>query len=91
MLYEELTKEILGACFEVCNELGCGFLESVYEKALLITLIDAGLKAESQVPLNVMYRYQLVGAFYADIVVENTVLIELKAVRRWLRSTWRRS
>jgi GxxExxY protein len=81
VIYEELTRKILGACFEVCNELGCGFLESVYGKALLIALFDAGLKAQSQVPLNVMYRNQLVGAFYADIVVEGVVLIELKAVR----------
>ena len=81
MIYEELTKKILSACFEVSNELGCGFLESVYEKALLIALNDAGLKALSQVPLNVIYRNQTVGEFYADIVVENVVLLELKAVR----------
>lgn len=55
MKFEELTSEILGACFEVSNELGCGFLESVYEKALLVALRDRGLKAASQVPLRVKF------------------------------------
>ena len=81
MIYEELTRKVLSACFEVSNELGCGFLETVYEKALLIALADAGLKAQSQVPLNVFFRKQTVGEFYADIIVEDVVLIELKAVK----------
>ena len=81
MIHEELTRKILGACFEVSNELGCGFVESVYERALLIALADAGLRAQSQVPLNVFFRDKVVGEFYADVVVEDTVLIELKAVK----------
>lgn len=81
MIHEELTEKILKACFEVSNELGCGFLESVYEKALLIALTEAGLKAESQTPLKVMFRGQTVGEFFPDIIVEDTVLLELKAVK----------
>lgn len=81
MVHEELTEKILKACFEVSNELGSGFLESVYEKALLIALRDAGIKAESQKPLNVTFRSQSVGEFYPDIIVEDSVLLELKAVK----------
>jgi GxxExxY protein len=80
LLYEELTNTILAACFEVINELGAGFLESVYQKALLITLKQKGLKALAQVPIKVSFRGQDVGQFYGDILVEDVVLIELKAV-----------
>jgi GxxExxY protein len=65
----------------VSNELGCGFLESVYEKSLCIALTEAGLKAQSQVPLKVFFRNQVVGEFYSDILVKDVVLIELKAVK----------
>ena len=81
MLHEELTKKILAACFEVSNELGTGFLESVYERALLVVLKKYGLVAQSQIPLKVTFRNIVVGDFVADIVVENKVLIELKAVK----------
>jgi GxxExxY protein len=81
MVYEELTEKILKACFEVSNELGSGFLESVYEKALLMVLLGMGLKVQSQVPLKVMFRGLAVGEFYPDIIVENKVLLELKAVK----------
>jgi len=81
MIHEELTEKILNACFEVSNELGCGFLESVYQKALLIALMEAGLKAESQTPLRVIFHGQLVGEFFPDIIVEDSVLLELKAVK----------
>ncbi len=81
MIHEELTEKILKACFDVSNELGCGFLESVYEKALLIALTEASLKAEAQASLKVMFRGQVVGDFFPDIIVENTILLELKAVK----------
>lgn len=81
MLFEELTEQIISACFEVSNELGCGFLESVYEKALLIALRDKGFKTEAQIPLKVLFRGQLVGEFFPDILVEDKVLLELKAVK----------
>jgi len=77
----EITEKILSACFEVSNELGHGFLESVYEKALTIALRDQGLNAENQVALQVKFRHQDVGNFYADVIVEEKVLLELKAAK----------
>ena len=78
---DHLTETIISACFEVINELGAGFLESVYGKALLIVLKERGLRAESQVALKVYFRGQIVGDFFADIVVEDKVILELKAVK----------
>ena len=80
MQLEEITYKINGAAFEVNRELGPGFLEKVYENALLIELRDKGLAAESQVPIAVCYKGRRVGDYYADIVVENQVVVELKAV-----------
>jgi len=80
MRYEEITDRILATAFDVCNELGSGFLESVYEKSLLIALRQNGLSAESQVSIDVNFRDQNVGHFVADIIVEKKVLIELKTV-----------
>ena len=80
LLHEELTRNILAACFEVSNELGAGFLESVYEKALLIALRQKGLSADAQVPIYISFRGRIVGQFFADIQVEKQVIIELKAV-----------
>lgn len=80
LLHEELTSTILAACFEVCNELGAGFLESVYGKALIIALQQKGLKVAAQVPIDVSFRGQKVGAFFADLLVEDTVIVEIKAV-----------
>jgi GxxExxY protein len=81
MQEEELTEKILAASFEVINELGAGFLESVYEKALLIALREKGIAAFSQVSVPVHFRGQNVGDFFADIIVEDTILLELKAVK----------
>jgi GxxExxY protein len=79
--HEQLTQKIIGCAFEVINELGAGFLESVYENAMLIALRERGLQAQPQVPIKVMYRQQCVGNFCVDIFVEERVLIELKAVK----------
>ena len=76
----DLTYQIRGAVFEVNRILGFGFLEKVYEKALIIELLVRGLRAESQVPINVSYKNEVVGEYFADIVVEGQVIIELKAV-----------
>ncbi|MDW8241532.1 MAG: GxxExxY protein, partial [Acidobacteriota bacterium] len=78
---KELTEKIIAACIEVSNELGSGFLESVYERALLIALAEKGLTAQAQVPLQVVFRGHVVGEFYADILVERRVVIELKAAK----------
>ncbi len=80
-MHEEITKVIIGCAFEVINELGAGFLESVYEKALLLALRQKGLSAIPQHSVKVMFRGECVGNFYADIFVEENVIIELKAVK----------
>ena len=79
--HEDITKAIIGCAFEVINELGAGFLESVYEKALLLTLKQKGLSAITQHPIKVMFKGECVGSFYADMLVEEKVIIELKAVK----------
>ncbi len=79
-IHEELTSKILAACFEVSNELGAGFLESIYENALLIALHQKGINAVAQAPIEVRFRDQVIGKYYADIFVENQVILEIKAV-----------
>ena len=74
-----LTERIIGCAFKVSNTLGCGFLEKVYENALVHELRKNGLRAEPQRPINVYYDGVVVGEFFADIVVEDTVILELKA------------
>lgn len=78
LLHAELTEKILKVFFEVRAELGHGFLEVVFHRALLIALRDAGLKAESKVPFIVTFRGKQIGRFWADIVVEGLILIEIK-------------
>ncbi len=80
LVHEELTKTIIGAFYDVYNKLGYGFLEGVYENALMIELEKINLKAEQQVPIKIFYDKKNVGNFYADILVENSVILELKAV-----------
>lgn len=84
MKHEELTSAILECCFEVSNELGAGFLESVYEKALVVALSQKGLEVTAQTALKVKFRNVIVGDFYADLIVNGKVLIELKTVNRIL-------
>ena len=80
--YESLTEIVLAAAFEVSNTLGCGFLEKVYERALVIELRLRGVRASAQVPLAVHYKDQNVGDYLADILVEDVVAVELKCVER---------
>ena len=68
--------------FEVNRVLGPGFLEKVYQRALLIELRKRGLKAKSEVPIQVRYKGELVGDYFADIVVENLIILELKAIEK---------
>lgn len=77
----DLTYAINGAVFEVNKILGPGFLEKVYENALIIELTNRGLKAESQVPLSVRYKDNIVGEYFADVLVEDKVIIEFKNCR----------
>src|SRR5216683_7408068 len=74
-----LTERIIGCAFRVSNTLGCGFLEKVYENALVIELRKHALKAEPQQPVDVLYDGQVVGEFFTDILVADTVILELKA------------
>jgi len=81
MIYEkELCDKIIGCAIAVHKEMGSGYLEKLYEKALLIELEDQGLKAEAQYPVKVHYRGHLIGEYYMDIVVEDKVILELKTV-----------
>ena len=86
MEYQELTKKIIGCAYKVYNHMGFGFLESVYEKCLLIELGRAGLKTECQKAIPVAYDGQTVGDFSADMVVENKVIVELKSVEHLIKA-----
>jgi GxxExxY protein len=76
----DITYAINGAVFEVNRILGSGFLEKVYENALLVELKRLGIKAESQVPIKVLYKEKVVGEYIADLLVEDKVIVELKTV-----------
>jgi GxxExxY protein len=76
-----LTDKIIGTFYEVYNELGFGFLESVYENSLVIALREKGFKVKQQISVPVWFRGQRAGDFVADLLVENTVILELKAAR----------
>ena len=79
--HQEITEKIIGVFYEVYNELGHGFLESVYEKSFEIALTSIGLKVCRQIEIPVWFRGNQVGAFTADMLVEGSVLLELKAAR----------
>lgn len=79
MLHQELTSKIIGAYYKVYNSLGYGFLEKVYENALKIELRRLNLKVEQQKNIKVVYEGFEVGDYFADLIVEDLVIIELKA------------
>lgn len=81
LLHAEISGSVVKAFDDVYNELGFGFLESVYEKAMTLALRAIGLRTEQQASLKVMFRGLVVGEFRADLVVEGTVVVELKAAR----------
>ena len=78
----ELTEKVIGAIIEVSNTPGAGFLEKVYERALLRELGIRGIRAISQVPFPVVYKGQIVGEYAADLLVEDALVVELKCVDR---------
>lgn len=82
--HKELTEKIIEASLEVMKELGSGFLESVYEKALLIVLRQKDITVRSQVPLKVKFRGEVIGEFSADILADGKVIVELKAIKSLL-------
>jgi GxxExxY protein len=82
---DELSEKVIGAIFEVSNTLGAGFLEKVYERALLRELGLLGVKAVGQASMPVVYKGRLVGDYFADILVEDQLVVELKCVERLSR------
>jgi GxxExxY protein len=82
-LFEEITHKIIGSAFAVYKVLGYGFLEKVYESALMIELRLKGLKAENQKPIRIVYKGESVGDYVADILVEDKVIVELKAEKEY--------
>lgn len=80
MEFEDLTQKIIGAAYNVANVLGSGFLEKVYENAMVVELKSMNLDVESQYSLPVMYKGICVGDYFADLYVENEIIVELKAI-----------
>jgi len=78
MIYQELTKQIIGAFFKVNNHLGYGFLEKVYEYSMVLELRSLGLKVEKQKSIKVYYKGKEVGDYYADLIVNNSIIVEIK-------------
>jgi GxxExxY protein len=80
MIYEkELSDKIIGCAFEVYNHLESGYLEKIYENALMIEFQNRNINAYSQVPIKVLYKNQVVGDYFADIIVEDKIVLELKS------------
>jgi GxxExxY protein len=79
--HSALTEKIIGVFYDVYNELGHGFLESTYAEALIVALRESGLGTAREVPVPVWFRGKKVGQYYADLIVEGVVLLELKAGR----------
>ncbi|MBC8440395.1 MAG: GxxExxY protein [Deltaproteobacteria bacterium] len=79
--HTDLTKKIIAIFYQVYNTLGYGFLEKVYEKAMMFEFKKAGISANSQFPIKVDYQGHIVGEYFADILIENKVIIEIKAAK----------
>ena len=78
--HSELSKKIIAAAYNVHNELGYGFVEKVYKNALAIELQETGVKCAVEVPLKVLYHEKVVGDYYADMIVDDKIIVEVKAV-----------
>ncbi|MET0752315.1 MAG: GxxExxY protein [Pyrinomonadaceae bacterium] len=79
IIYKDLSYKIVGLAIQVRKELGFGFLEKVYENALMILLEENGIKAAQQFPIKVTFHGRVIGDYIADILVENSIILELKA------------
>ena len=80
--YKELTQRIILIFYRVYNKLGYGFLEKIYQNAMMIEFRREGIPALSQSPIEVLYDDEIIGEYYADLLVDNKVIVEIKAVRR---------
>jgi len=78
--YSELSEKIIAGAYNVHKELGYGFLEKVYKNALAVELGERGVKCAVEVPLKVLYREKVVGDYYADMIVDDKIIVEVKAV-----------
>ena len=85
ILYKDLSFKIVGLAMQVHRELGPGFLEKVYEIALMILFEENGISAQAQLPIQVQFHGRIVGDYIADILVENSIIVELKAHERILQ------
>ncbi|MES2332612.1 MAG: GxxExxY protein [Bacteroidota bacterium] len=79
LLYNDITSKVLKAYYAVYNKLGFGFLEKVYENAMLVELMEMNIFCERQKPIKVFYKNRIVGEYFADIIIENKIILELKA------------
>ena len=86
MIEEELTGQIIKTFYKVYNGLGYGFIESIYHNAMILELTDAGLRVETEKPIAVYYNGRVVGTFAADLIVENRIILELKAKEKLLEA-----
>lgn len=84
--HQELTKSLIGIYYDIYNELGYGFLEKVYHNAMLIELKSRGYEFESQKKIEVIYKKEIVGDYIPDIIINNSVIIELKCVECMVES-----
>jgi GxxExxY protein len=81
MAHKETTARIIGAAFEVHNTLGYGFLEKVYQRAMQVELIRRGSNAQIGTPIKVLYKHVIVGEYYADLFVDDCVVVEIKVAK----------
>lgn len=86
LLHMDITNKILKACYTVYNQLGFGFLEKVYENALLLALTTMNLTCERQKPIKVYYQQMIVGKYFADILIEEKVILEIKAAEALVKA-----
>lgn len=81
MKYKELSEKIIHVFYKVYNTLGYGFLEKVYESAMIIELKKIGLYCKNQFPIKVFYENEIIGEYYADLFIEQKIIVELKAIK----------
>lgn len=86
LIYKELSYKIVGCAMEVHNQLGYGFLEKVYENALLFELKNKNTEVKNQIPIKVHYKGNIIGNYIADVLVEDKVILELKSVEKIIDS-----
>ncbi len=82
ILYKELSFEIIGIAMEVHRELGPGFLEKVYENAMMLLLKEKGIEAKQQFPIPVYFKGEKIGEYFADILVDDKIILELKTIEK---------